>query len=261
MHKKIARWVQDKESGIKRAVVTAYDYPLARLAAEAGVHGILVGDSLGMVVGGGGDTLGVTLEQMAYHTGMVVRGAGDCLVFADLPFGSYEKGPEQAWAAAVTLLRAGADVVKLEGGAEMASTVAFCAERGINICAHIGLTPQRVRQWGSFQRQGTDADSARRLQADAGALADAGARFLVLEAVPDALAANITRDITIPTIGIGAGPDTDAQVLVIHDLLGLGAESPPFARRYIEGGRILRDALAEYVREVGNSQFPPRRKR
>ena len=261
MHKKIARWVQDKKNGIRRAVVTAYDYPFARFAAEAGVHGILVGDSLGMVVTGADDTLSVTLEQMAYHTRMVARGAGDCLVFADLPFGTYEKGPEQAWDAAVTLLRAGADVIKLEGGTEMAPTVAFCAERGVNICAHIGLTPQRVRQWGSFQRQGTDADSARRLQTDAGALVEAGARFVVLEAVPDALAANITRDITIPTIGIGAGPDTDAQVLVMHDLLGLGAESPPFARRYIEGGQIMRDALAEYVQDVGNAQFPPRRKR
>ena len=261
MHKKIARWVQDKKNGIKRAVVTAYDYPFARFASEAGMHGILVGDSLGMVVTGADDTLSVTLEQMAYHTRMVARGAGDCLVFADLPFGTYEKGPEQAWDAAVTLLRAGADVIKLEGGAEMAPTVAFCAERGVNICAHIGLTPQRVRQWGSFQRQGTDANSARRLQTDAGALTEAGARFVVLEAVPDALAATITRDITIPTIGIGAGPDTDAQVLVMHDLLGLGAESPPFARRYIEGSQIMRDALAEYVQDVGNAQFPPRRKR
>ena len=261
MHKKIARWVQDKQNGIKRAVVTAYDYPFARFATEAGVHGILVGDSLGMVVTGADDTLGVTLEQMAYHTQMVARAAAGCLVFADLPFGTYEKGPKQAWNAAVTLLRAGADVIKLEGGAEMAPTVAFCAERGINICAHIGLTPQRVRQWGSFQRQGTNVESACRLQMDAGALAEAGARFVVLEAVPDALAARITRDIAVPTIGIGAGPDTDAQVLVMHDLLGLGADSPPFARRYIEGGRIMRDALAEYVQDVGSGHFPPRRKR
>ena len=260
MHKRIARWFQDKKNGIKRAVVTAYDHPFARFAAAAGVHGILVGDSLGMVVAGAPDTLAVTLEQMAYHTQMVARAAGDCLVFADLPFGTYEKGPEQAWDAAVTLLRAGADVIKLEGGAEMAPTVAFCTARGINICAHIGLTPQRVRQWGSFQRQGTSAESARRLQADAETLAEAGARFLVLEAVPDTLAARITRDLTIPTIGIGAGPDTDAQVLVMHDLLGLGAESPPFARRYIEGGQVMRDALAEYVRDVGSGHFPPRRK-
>lgn len=259
MHKKISRWVKDKQQGRKRALVTAYDYPMARFAAAAGMHGVLVGDSLGMVVCGDKDTLNVTLEQMCYHTRMVQRGAEDCLVFADLPFGSYEKSPEQAWESAGALLRAGADVIKLEGGAEMAATVAFCAERGINICAHIGLTPQRVRQWGSFQRQGTSDAGAQRLQHEATALSAAGARFVVLEAVPDAVAARISREIEAVTIGIGAGPDTDAQVLVVHDLLGLEAESPPFARRYLEAGQQMQDALAHYVEDVGNGQFPPRR--
>lgn len=260
MHKKISNWLKDKQNGVKRSVVTAYDYPTARFAAAAGLHGVLVGDSLGMVVCGDPDTLNVSLEQMAYHTRMVARGAAHCLVFADLPFGSYEQSPEQAWASAGVLLRAGADVIKLEGGAEMAPTVAFCAERGLNVCAHMGLTPQRVRQWGSFQRQGTTADSAQRLQREAITLAEAGARFLVLEAVPDAVAATISNDVAAVTIGIGAGPDTDAQVLVVNDLLGLELESPPFAKRYLEGGKLIQSALSDYVQEVSKGQFPPRRK-
>lgn len=259
MSKKLQDWQRDKAAGRKRALVTAYDYPFAHFAAQAGLDGILVGDSLGMVVAGEADTLGVGLEQLCYHTRMAARGAANCLLIADLPFGSYEASPEQAWSSAVALLRAGADMIKLEGGQEMAETVAFLAQRGIAVSGHIGLTPQRVRQWGGFRRQGTNAEGAQRLREDAAALAAAGARLLVIEAVPAELGAEITRNLAIPTIGIGAGPDTDAQVLVLHDVLGLApGGSPAFAHQYLAGAGLVEDALTRYAEEVRSGRFPPR---
>ncbi|OFC30055.1 3-methyl-2-oxobutanoate hydroxymethyltransferase [Acidithiobacillus caldus] len=257
MSKKLEVWRRGKAEGKKLSLVTAYDHAFARLAARAGLDGVLVGDSLAMVVQGQSDTLGVDLHTMCYHTAMVARGAGNCLVFADLPLGSYEGSLAQAWDASVALLKAGADVVKLEGGAEMADTVAFCARRGINVCAHLGLTPQRVRQWGTFRRAGKTADEAARLEADAALLAEAGAAFLLLEAVPQEVAARITRNSPVPVIGIGAGPDTDAQVLVLHDVLGLSEHTPGFARAFMEGAEIVTDALRNYADAVRQGHFPP----
>ncbi|MGC8467818.1 MAG: 3-methyl-2-oxobutanoate hydroxymethyltransferase [Acidithiobacillus sp.] len=257
MSKKLDVWRRYKAEGRKLSLVTAYDYAFAHLAAQAGLDGLLVGDSLAMVVQGQTDTVGVDLDTMCYHTAMVARAAGDCLVFADLPLGSYEGSPTQAWESSVALLKAGADVVKLEGGAEMVDSVAFCAQRGINVCAHLGLTPQRVRQWGRFRRAGKTADEAAQLEADATRLAQAGAAFLLLEAVPQELAARITRNSPVPVIGIGAGPDTDAQVLVLHDVLGLSERTPRFARAFMQGAEIVTDALRNYADAVRLGHFPP----
>lgn len=257
MSKKLDVWRRYKAEGRKLSLVTAYDYAFARLAAQAGLDGLLVGDSLAMVVQGQADTVGVDLHTMCYHTAMVARAAGDCLVFADLPLGSYEGSPTQAWESSVALLKAGADVVKLEGGAEMVDSVAFCAQRGINVCAHLGLTPQRVRQWGTFRRAGKTADEVAQLEGDAARLAQAGAAFLLLEAVPPELAARITRNSPVPVIGIGAGPDTDAQVLVLHDVLGLSERTPRFARAFMQGAEIVTDALRNYADAVRLGHFPP----
>ncbi len=256
MTKKIDAWFRDKKSGRKRVLVTVYDHGFAALASAAGMDGLLVGDSLGMVVQGHQDTLGVTLRQMVYHTGVVSRGAGDCLVLADLPLGTYEESPQQAWRSSMALLRAGADVIKWEGGTELAGTVSFCADRGLNVCAHIGLTPQRVRQWGRFQRQGATPEASERLYQEAEQLAGAGARFLLLEAVPEQLAREIARSVPVPVIGIGAGPDTDAQVLVLHDVLGLGSRIPPFAKAFAPGAKVLGDALSDYAEAVRSGRFP-----
>ncbi|MEY2341188.1 3-methyl-2-oxobutanoate hydroxymethyltransferase [Acidithiobacillus sp. IBUN Pt1247-S3] len=255
MSKRIDTWNTAKQRGEKRVLVTAYDYPFARLAEEAGVDGVLVGDSLGMVVQGHRDTLQVSLEQMAYHTEMVARACTQSLVFADLPLGTYEESPAQCWRSATTLLRAGAEVIKWEGGLEFKEHLEFCAARGLNVCVHLGLTPQRLRQWGSFQRQGATPETAERLVQEALALAQSGARFLLLEAVPADLAARITQQSAIPVIGIGAGPDTDAQVLVMHDVLGLG-KAPPFARAFVDGAALLRSGLADYTQAVRDQSFP-----
>jgi 3-methyl-2-oxobutanoate hydroxymethyltransferase len=255
LSKRIDSWIQAKQRGEKRALVTAYDYPFAQMADAAGLDGVLVGDSLGMVVQGRADTLGVSLEQLVYHTEMVARACTRSLVFADLPLGSYEESPAQCWRSAVTLLRAGAEVIKWEGGLEFRAHLEFCAARGLNVCVHLGLTPQRLRQWGGFQRQGTSAAAAEKLEEEALTLADCGARFLLLEAVPAELAARISARSPIPVIGIGAGPDTDAQVLVLHDVLGLG-KAPPFARAFVDGAALVGKGLADYAAAVQDGSFP-----
>ena len=196
-----------------------------------GIDGVLVGDSLGMMMAGDPHTLFVSLEQMEYHTRIVARGVERALVMADLPFGSFEESPALALASAVRLLKAGAQIVKLEGGAPMVETVAFLSARGIPVCAHIGLTPQHVHQFGGFKRQGKTQEAASILFDDAIALADAGARMVLMEAIPADLASEITERLAVPTIGIGAGAGTDAQVLVLHDVLGLNLNgAPPFAK-------------------------------
>ena len=184
MSKNLGLWDKAKRDGRKMSLITAYDYPSARLADAAGLDGILIGDSLGMMVAGDPDTLNVTLEQMEYHTRIVAKGTERALVMADLPFGSFEAGPAQAFASSARLLRAGADIVKLEGGAPMVETVAFLSARAIPVCAHIGLTPQHVRQFGGFKRQGKTPEAAAILLADAIALAEAGARMVLMEAIP-----------------------------------------------------------------------------
>ena len=257
MSKTLSAWDKAKREQRKMTMVTAYDVTAARLAEAAGVDAVLVGDSLGMMVGGEADTLRVTLEQMLYHTEIVARAATNTLVMADLPFGSFEESPAQAFTACAKLLKAGAQIVKLEGGAPMVETVAFLSRRAVPVCAHIGLTPQHVRQMGGFKRQGKTPEAAAQLLEDALALEDAGARMVLMEAIPSDLAAEITAKLRVPTIGIGAGPGTDGQVLVFHDILGLTpGRAPAFAKRYLDGAQLITDALAEYVREVRVSQFP-----
>jgi len=239
------------------SLITAYDFCAARLADAAGLDGILIGDSLGMMVAGDADTLNVSLEQIEYHTRIVARGVSRALVMADLPFGSFEESPAQAFASAARLLKAGAEIVKLEGGAAMVETVAYLSARAIPVCAHIGLTPQHVRQLGGFKKQGKTPEAAARLREDAIALAEAGARMLLMEAIPAGLATEITASLPIPTIGIGAGPGTDAQILVIHDVLGLNTDKAPgFAKAYVDGAALLKTALSAYAEDIKAGKFP-----
>jgi 3-methyl-2-oxobutanoate hydroxymethyltransferase len=257
MSKNLGDWDAAKARGEKRSMITAYDAGFARLADESGLDAILVGDSLGMMIAGGRDTLRVSLKQMEYHTLIVARAVRRALVMADLPFGSFEASPAQAFESAATLLKAGADIVKLEGGAAMVETVAFLSARAVPVCAHIGLTPQHIRQLGGFKRQGKTEEAAAILLADAKALAAAGARMVLMEAIPAALAAEITAAVPVPTIGIGAGTATDAQVLVLHDVLGLNLDKVPgFAKRYVDGRAILGAALGEFAAEVKAGKFP-----
>jgi len=257
MSKNLAVWEKAKREKRKMTVVTAYDHAFARLADDAGLDAILVGDSLGMMVAGDADTLRVSLEQMEYHTSIVAKAVKRALVMADLPFGSFEESPEQAFAASARLLKAGADIVKLEGGAHMVETVAFLSKRAIPVCGHIGLTPQHVRQFGGFKRQGKTQEAAQIIFNDAIALAEAGARIMLMEAIPSDLAAEITARLDIPTIGIGAGPGTDAQVLVLHDILGLHPDKAPgFAKRYLDGAALITTALTQYAEDVRGGHFP-----
>jgi len=257
MSKNLGQWDKAKREARKLSFITAYDYTFARIADQAGLDGILVGDSLGMMMAGDADTLKVSLDQMVYHTGIVARGVTQALLMADLPFGSFEQSKEQAFASAARLISAGADIVKLEGGAAMAETVAFLSVRAIPVCAHIGLTPQHVRQLGGFKRQGKTQEAAARIFDDAVALAEAGARMVLMEAIPTDLATEITKRVEVPTIRIGAGPGTDDQVLVLPDVLGLNMDrAPGFARAYINGAALMRDALAQYADEVRGSKFP-----
>ncbi len=257
MSKNLGAWEKAKREGRKMTMITAYDYPFAKLADEAGLDAVLVGDSLGMVVAGEADTLRVSLEQMEYHTRIVAAGVKRALVMADLPFGSFEESPAQAFAASARLLKAGADIVKLEGGAPMVETVAYLSARAIPVCAHIGLTPQHVRQFGGFKRQGKTPEAAAKLIEDAVALAEAGARIVLMEAIPSDLATEITQRLSVPTIGIGAGNGTDGQVLVLHDVLGLNTDrAPGFAKRYLDGAALMQTALGQYAEEVRAVRFP-----
>lgn len=194
---------------------------------------------------------------MEYHTRIVAAAVRKPLIMADLPFGSFEESPAQAFASAARLVKAGADIVKIEGGAPMVETVAFLSARAIPVCAHIGLTPQHVRQLGGFKKQGKTPDAAARLLEDALALVEAGARIVLMEAIPAELAAEITRRVAVPTIGIGTGPGTDAQVLVLHDVLGLNMDKAPgFAKRYLDGAALVQAALNAYATEVRDGTFP-----
>jgi 3-methyl-2-oxobutanoate hydroxymethyltransferase len=240
------------------AAVTAYDYAFARLADQAGADILLVGDSLGMVVQGEATTLPVTLEQMIYHTRCVVRGRERALVVADLPFRAYKASPQQALDSAARLMaEGGAEMVKLEGGGPMIDTVAFLNQRDIPVMGHLGLTPQSVHQLGGYRVQGRHPDAAAQMVEEALDLERAGARALVLEAVPRAVAGRVREAVAIPVIGIGAGPDCDGQVLVMHDILGLDERiQPRFARRYLDGAGQVRDALGAFCRDVRAGAFP-----
>ncbi len=243
--------------GEKIAVLTCYDASFATLLEKAGVDVLLVGDSLGMVVQGEETTLPVSMDDMVYHTRCVVRGVGRAFIVADMPFGSYQQSPAQALRNAAKLMAAGAHMVKLEGGAVMAKTVAFLVERGIPVCGHIGLTPQSVHQLGGYKVQGKDDVAAKKMLEDALALQDAGASMMLLEAIPAALGQQVTAELTIPTIGIGAGPDCSGQVLVLYDLLGIYPGKPPrFARNFLQGAGSIRAAVEQYVQAVKNGGFP-----
>ncbi len=247
------------QKGVRRwAMMTAYDYPTAKLVDAAGIECILVGDSLGMVVLGYPTTVPVTLDDMLRHAAAVSRGAGHALLVGDMPFGTYQTSPEDAFRNAARFLKeAGMDAVKVEGGGEVVETVRHLVRNGIAVMAHVGLTPQRVAQFGGFKVQAKDARAAKQLIDDALALEDAGAFGIVLESVPARVAALVTERLGIPTIGIGAGVECDAQVLVLHDALGLFTDfTPKFAKRYAELGAAILDAMRAYRADVQSGAFP-----
>ncbi|HEV2182915.1 MAG TPA: 3-methyl-2-oxobutanoate hydroxymethyltransferase, partial [Candidatus Acidoferrales bacterium] len=233
------------------------DYPTARLLDESGVDILLVGDSLGMVVLGYDNTLPVTLDEMLHHVRAVRRGASRALIVADMPFGTFHVSPEETVRHALRLVKDGAEAVKLEGGEKRMEAIARLVESEIPVMAHIGLTPQSVLELGGFRVQGKSVESAERLMRDARAVEAAGAFSVVLESVPRELAARITQELRIPTIGIGAGPDCDGQVLVFHDLVGLSVNgTPKFARQYVNIGEQISRAAREYCDDVRNGRFP-----
>jgi 3-methyl-2-oxobutanoate hydroxymethyltransferase len=246
-----------KQRGEKIAALTCYDAAFARVLDAAGVDILLVGDSLGMVVQGHASTLPVTLADMAYHTRAVAAGNSRAFLVADLPFGSYQGSPAQAFESAAVLMAAGAHMVKLEGGAVMTETVAFLAARGVPVCAHLGLLPQSVNQLGGYRMQAKDDAAAAQLLRDARALEAAGASLVVLEAIPADLAKTVSADLTMPTIGIGAGRDCDGQVLVLYDALGLVEKPPKFAHDFLVGAGSVAAAARAYVAAVKTGSFPP----
>jgi 3-methyl-2-oxobutanoate hydroxymethyltransferase len=239
-------------------MMTAYDYPTARLVDQAGIDTILVGDSLGMVVLGYDSTVSVTMDEMSHHCKAVSRGVESAFIIGDLPFMSYQISLEKALENAGRLIKeAGCDGIKLEGGSEMAHVVDAIVKAGIPACAHIGLTPQTATMLGGFRIQGKDAESARKLIQSAKDLEAAGVFMIVMECIPDLLAEKITKELQIPTIGIGAGKDCDGQVLVYHDLIGLFERfTPKFAKQYINLAPKIKDALVQYKTEVENGSFP-----
>lgn len=247
-----------RQQKLPLVMLTAYDYPTARLVDEAGVHMILVGDSVGMVVHGFESTLPVTMEMMILHTQAARRGTRNALLIGDMPFMSYQASREEALRNAGRLLaEGGADAVKLEGGETVASTIRAMVEAGMAVQAHIGLTPQSVSAMGGFRVQGRSIEMARKLIADAEAVQQAGAFSVVIEGVPARLAALITKRLSIPTIGIGAGAGCDGQVLVFHDLLGLGFRTPAkFVKPYADLKPFISEALTRYRDEVSARDFP-----
>ena len=246
-----------KQKGEKITMLTAYDATLAQAASQAGVEVLLVGDSLGMVLQGHDSTLPVTLADMAYHTAAVKRGNQGALIVADLPFMAYAT-LEQTFASSAALMQAGANMVKVEGAAWLAESIRQLAERGVPVCAHMGLTPQTVNVLGGYKVQGRGDAAARQMRADALALEQAGAAMLLLECVPSELAAEISQSVKIPVIGIGAGSDTDGQVLVMHDMLGLSltGRAPKFVKNFLEGQPSIQAAFSAYVRAVKDVSFP-----
>jgi 3-methyl-2-oxobutanoate hydroxymethyltransferase len=242
----------------KITCLTAYDYPTARLLDEAGVDVLLVGDSLGMVVLGQENTLSVTVDEMLHHTRAVRRGTHRALVVADMPYGSYHTDNAESLRNAVRFVKeAGAEAVKVEGGERRLELIVRLTEAEIPVMGHVGLTPQSVNALGGYRVQGKTPDAAEQLLRDAHAVEAAGAFAVVLEAVPRELAAQITRELRIPTIGIGAGPDCDGQILVIHDLLGLTFDqTPKFARQYANVGAMISNAVREYCDNVRSGGFP-----
>ena len=249
-----ARW---KEKGERIVMITAYDALFARIFDDVGVDTILVGDSLGQVVLGLPSTLGVTMEDMVRHTGAAARGTKRAFLIADMPFLSFQTGPQEAIRNAGRLLQAGAEAVKLEGGRSVENTIRAITRCDIPVVGHVGLTPQSVHRMGGYRVQGREEVQRQRLRDDARAVQEAGAFSVVLEGIPSDLAGEITEELAIPTIGIGAGPRCDGQVLVMQDLLGLFDEfRPKFVKRFGELGKPVRDAVRAYADEVRSGKFP-----
>jgi 3-methyl-2-oxobutanoate hydroxymethyltransferase len=244
-------------AGEKIAMLTCYDAAFARVLDEAGVDSLLVGDSLGMVLQGRASTLAVSMDEMVYHTGCVVRGNRTAWVIADMPFGSYQESAEVAMRHAALLMQQGAMMVKLEGGGWTAPIVRFLVDRGVPVCAHLGFTPQSVHALGGYRVQGRDEAAARTLRCHAEELAAAGAELLVLEMVPAALARDLTKSLSIPVIGIGAGVGCSGQVLVLHDMLGMTPGEPlRFMRNFLDGSAGIELAVRQYVTDVKGGRFP-----
>ena len=243
-------------AGEKISALTAYDYPFAKIVDEAGIDIILVGDSVGVVVAGEENTLSVTMDQMIYHTKMVSRAVKRGLVVGDMPFLSYQTSVEETIANAGRFLKEGAAAVKLEGGAAVADRVEVLTHYDIPVMAHIGLTPQSIHRMGGYKIQGRNERQARRLLSDAKTLESAGAFAIVLECIPMELAKEITQTVHIPTIGIGAGPDCDGQILVLHDLLGLYPGTHKFVRRYADFTAIAQEALLRFKSDIESGKFP-----
>lgn len=246
-----------KQRGEKIAMLTCYDATFAATACDAGVEILLIGDSLGMVIQGHDSTLPVTIDEMAYHTAAVKRGNKGALILSDLSFMSAAT-LEQTYQSCAKLMQAGAHMIKLEGGAWLAETVSLLAQRGVPSCVHMGLIPQSVNVLGGYKVQGRDEQQAQQMLEDAITLEQAGTALLVLECVPSELAARISKSVKIPVIGIGAGPDTDGQVLVMHDMLGLSltGHTPKFVRNFMDGQSSIADAISLYTRSVKDQSFP-----
>lgn len=253
-----AKLKQQKQTKEPITMVTAYDYPTAKLVDAAGVDVILVGDSLGMVVLGYDSTIPVTVADMVHHSKAVTRGTAQALVVTDLPFLSYHGSFDKTIEACATLMQeGGAEAVKLEGGAELAETVQRLTKAGVPVMGHLGLTPQSVNQLGGYKVQGKDIESAQKLITDALALEKAGIFALVLECIPAPLAKKISEQLAIPTIGIGAGVDCDGQVLVFHDVLNFASKiKPKFVKNFANVGDLIEKSISEYIKEVKNREFP-----
>lgn len=258
MKNTVTTFQQAKENGEKLTMLTAYDYSTAKLIDEAGINSILVGDSLGNVILGYDDTVSVTMEDMIHHGAAVARGVKDALVIIDMPFMSYQTSVYDALVNAGRLMKEGrADAVKLEGGTEVAPQIKAIVAAGIPVCAHIGLTPQSINAFGGFKVQGKSEEAARKLLDDAKAVEAAGAFAVVVEGVPKKLADLITEQLTVPTIGIGAGNGCDGQVLVYQDMLGMFSDfTPKFVKKYACLGEVMKDAFANYIEEVQSGAFP-----
>ncbi len=249
---------KQKESGEKIAMLTCYDYSMAKLMDEAGINVLLIGDSLGQVMLGLEDTLAVTMEDMIHHTKAVARGAKDAFVLADMPFLSYQTSIYDAVVNAGRLVKEGhANGVKLEGGADVCEQISAIVKAQIPVCAHIGLTPQSVNAFGGFKVQGKNIETARKILDDAKRIEDAGASLVVLEGIPALLAEKITKSLSIPTIGIGAGSSCDGQVLVYQDMLGMFSDyTPKFVKKFADVGSIMKGAFKDYIEEIRNGSFP-----
>lgn len=258
MKNSVTTFRQAKENGEKLTMLTAYDYSTAKLIDEAGVNSILVGDSLGNVILGYDDTVSVTMEDMIHHGAAVARGVKNALVIIDMPFMSYQTSVYDALVNAGRLMKEGrAGAVKLEGGTEVAPQIKAIVEAGIPVCAHIGLTPQSINAFGGFKVQGKSEEAAKKLLEDAKAVEEAGAFAVVVEGVPKKLADLITKQLTIPTIGIGAGNGCDGQVLVYQDMLGMFSDfTPKFVKKYASLGEVMKDAFTNYIKEVQSGAFP-----